>query len=162
MKKTILETLLVLLIILMAFQTSKGDEFGFRSLNNSIQGETKNQHIYSNGNCLQRCETMNGAPEPAESSDREVEDLKRRLEVLKRQLDRQSERLRKVFKKEDFKRFEEEFLQVNERMKELSRILADMMEKQFLPQIEQEMERLKERLREFYQKRRSEPEILET
>jgi hypothetical protein len=47
-------------------------------------------------------------------------------------------------------------------MKELAGMLADMMGKQFLPLLEQEMKRLKERLQEFYRERRSKPEILET
>jgi flagellar biosynthesis/type III secretory pathway protein FliH len=161
MNKNIFKTILVLLIILLAFQAGKGDEFDSRSLKKSVQGQTENQCTDSNGDFLQRPETMNGAPESAAILDEEVRDLKRRLEELKRQLDRQSKGLRTFFKEEDIKRFEEEFLNVKERMKELGRILADMVEKQFLPQMEKEMERFKERLREFHRKERSEPEILE-
>jgi hypothetical protein len=99
MKKTVFEMMLVFLIFLTAFQAGKGDEFFSRSLRDSFKGQTKSQHLYTDGDFLQRCGAMNGASEPAELSDREVDDLNKRLEVLKRQLDRQYEEWRRFLKK---------------------------------------------------------------
>ena len=136
-----LRKILILLVFFLVFPGLTGNSFGFRSGYHKTGGLEQDK--------TREC--------PLTFLAEVWDDIGKRLDELKKQLRQFSDELKKIPESDEYRELQEELNRLSEEAGSLGNTAREKLEKDILPQIKKEIERLKERLQELNPHEDAEP-----
>lgn len=104
--------------------------------------------ILKGGKQLRKNTVLEGSSKSSAIIERLGKDLEEGMESFRKEFNEFAEELKKVPDSEEFKKFEDELVNLYEKMKRSGKEVRETIQKEILPRLEQELENLRKRLHE--------------
>ena len=140
---------LVKLMISKAYANAVTEHVRFyidSDLQNNGQSSVEMIQILKGGKPLQNHTVLEGSNKSSVIMERFEQDLEKGMKTFKKELDEFTEELKKIPDSEAYKKLEDELGYLYDKMKRSGKEIREMIQKEILPRIEQELENLRKRL----------------